>query len=248
METKRYALLDSIRGITLISMIIYHTIWDIVYLFGAHWLWFESTAAYIWQQSICWCFILLSGFCWSMGKHKLKRGLIVFIAGAIVSFVTMIVIPDESILFGILTFLGSAMLLFWLLDKVLRFCNPYIGASVSAVLFFLARNISKGELGFEGLHIVELPSDIYVGYFATFCGFKEKNLFESTDYFPILPWLFLFAVGYFLYGIFQRKEWFSVLEKGKCAFLEKLGRNSLLIYMLHQPIVYVILTVVFMVV
>ena len=96
MNTKRYALLDILRGITLISMIVYHTIWDMVYIFDVDWLWFESPAAYVWQQSICWCFILLSGFCWSLGKHKLKRGLTVFIAGALVSIVTLIVIPEES--------------------------------------------------------------------------------------------------------------------------------------------------------
>lgn len=247
MNTKRYALLDIIRGITLISMIVYHTVWDMVYIFDVDWLWFESGAAYVWQQSICWCFILLSGFCWSMGKHKLKRGLTVFIAGAIVSVVTIIVIPESSILFGVLTFLGTAMLLFIPLHFVLKHCNPWIGAIVSAALFFVTRNINYVELGFEGIHIMDLPETIYVGNLATFCGFTERG-FYSTDYFSLLPWLFLFAVGYFLYGIFQRKEWFSVLEKGKCEFLEKFGKHSLLIYMLHQPLVYLILTLVFMVV
>lgn len=247
MNTKRYALLDIIRGITLISMIVYHTIWDMVYIFDVDWLWFESTAAYVWQQSICWCFILLSGFCWSLGKHKLKRGLIVFIAGALVSIVTIIVIPEESILFGVLTFLGTAMLLFIPLNFVLKHCNPWIGAIVSAILFFITRNINERALGFEGIHITDLPETIYQGNLATFCGFTERG-FYSTDYFSLLPWLFLFAVGYFLYGIFQRKELFSVLEKGKCEFLEKFGKHSLLIYMLHQPLVYLILTLVFMVV
>lgn len=247
MNTKRYALLDIIRGITLISMIVYHTVWDMVYIFDVDWLWFESAAAYVWQQSICWCFILLSGFCWSLGKHKLKRGLIVFVAGAIVSIVTMIVIPEESILFGVLTFLGTAMLLFIPLNFVLKRCNPWIGAVVSAVLFFVTRNINERALGFEGIHIADLPESIYQGNLATFCGFTERG-FYSTDYFSLLPWLFLFAVGYFLYGIFQRKELFGVLEKGKCEFLEKFGKHSLLIYMLHQPLVYLILTLVFMVV
>ena len=60
--SERLALLDSLRGLTLISMILYHACWDAVYLLGANWPWYGSRAAYIWQQSICWTFIMLSGF------------------------------------------------------------------------------------------------------------------------------------------------------------------------------------------
>ena len=76
---KRYHVLDEIRGLTLISMILYHASWDMVYLFGKNWIWFESTAGYVWQQSICISFILLSGFCWNFGRKKLKRVIILFI-------------------------------------------------------------------------------------------------------------------------------------------------------------------------
>ena len=64
---QRCRALDWIRGITLVSMILYHGAWDLVYLFGANWDWYRSKGAYVWQQSICWTFILLSGFCWALG-------------------------------------------------------------------------------------------------------------------------------------------------------------------------------------
>ena len=60
-KKSRVEWLDSIRGITLISMILYHAVWDIVYIAKVDWDWFKSDGAYIWQQSICWTFILLSG-------------------------------------------------------------------------------------------------------------------------------------------------------------------------------------------
>ena len=50
-------------------MIAYHACWDLVYLFHADWDWYRGTGAYIWQQSICWTFILLSGFCFSLGRR-----------------------------------------------------------------------------------------------------------------------------------------------------------------------------------
>ncbi len=244
MNTKRYAMLDSLRGLTLISMIAYHTVWDMVYIFDVDWAWYESDIAYWWQQSICWSFILLSGFCWNFGRKKWKRGLLVFAAGIVISVVTLAAMPDERIIFGVLTFLGSAMLLMIPLDKVLRKCNPWLGAFVAASLFLITRNMNDMELGFEGLRIAGLPEGMYRGWLATYVGFTEPSFF-STDYFSLFPWMFLFTAGYFLYGIFQKKQWFGILEKGKCVPLEMLGKHSLIVYMIHQPLAYGVLWVVF---
>ena len=76
-ETRvRYHLLDGIRGIVLISMIVYHCSWNLVYIYGVKWPWYHGTGAYVWQQSICWTFLLLSGFCWEMGGQHIERGLL----------------------------------------------------------------------------------------------------------------------------------------------------------------------------
>ena len=55
---ERYVLLDSIRGITLLSMILYHGMFDLVEIYGLHIPWFVERPGYVWQQSICWIFIL----------------------------------------------------------------------------------------------------------------------------------------------------------------------------------------------
>ena len=166
-----------------------------------------------------------------------------FVAGIITSAVTLLVMPDDRIIFGVLTFLGSAMLLMIPLDKMLRKCEPVVGMIVSAVLFFVTRNVNDRELGFGDLHLADLPDGLYHGWIATYVGFTERGFF-STDYFSLLPWMFLFLAGYFLYGVFRKKNWFGVLEKGKCWPLEVLGKHSLLIYMIHQPLVYGVLWVV----
>lgn len=244
MSAKRYAMLDILRGLTLISMIAYHTVWDMVYIFDVDWAWYKSDMAHVWQQSICWCFILLSGFCWSLGRVKWKRGLTVFVAGTIVTIVTMIAMPQERIVFGVLTFLGTAMLLMIPLDKVFRKCNPIIGFIISIALFVLCRNVNEGWLGFEDWNFVKLPQGLYTNILGTFLGFTESSFF-STDYFSVFPWIFLFCAGYFLHKVVKERNWMEFFRHGKCAVLEKLGSHSLVIYMLHQPIAYGVLWVVF---
>lgn len=113
----RCALLDELRGLDLISMMLYHGMWDLVYLFGVRAPWYGSWQGELWQQSICWVFILLSGFCLPLGRHPVKRGAVVFGCGALVTAVTLIFMPADAVWFGVLTLLGSAMIITGLLEK-----------------------------------------------------------------------------------------------------------------------------------
>ena len=60
---QRLHFLDALRGFTLINMIAFHGMWNLVYLFGVRANWYTGMPGYLWQQWICWTFILLSGFC-----------------------------------------------------------------------------------------------------------------------------------------------------------------------------------------
>lgn len=239
----RYHLLDTIRGITLISMILYHGVWDLVYMYGVKWNWYRGTGAYIWQQSICWTFILLSGFCRPLGKKPLKRGLMVFGGGLLVTIVTLLFMPQNRVVFGVLTLTGSAMLLTVPLEKVLKKIPSQLGFFISLLCFFIFRNVNSGTLGFEGIVLTQLPKALYRGLFMTYLGFPEQG-FYSTDYFSLLPWVFLFVAGFFLYYICQEKKW---LQKEvfslNCKPFSFLGRHSLIIYLLHQPVLYSVMTV-----
>ncbi len=128
---RRSGTLDSLRGLTLVSMMAYHACWDLVYLYGMPWDWYRSFWAYAWQQSICCTFILLSGYCWQMGRHPLRRGLMSFCGGAAVSLVTLVVMPEEPVRFGVLTFLGAAALLTVPLRSLLDRTPPRLGLAVS---------------------------------------------------------------------------------------------------------------------
>lgn len=243
--------MDTLRGLTLFSMILYHGVWDIVYIYGQNWEWFRTDTAYIWQQSICWVFILLSGFCWSLGRKRLKRALMVFGAGALVSLVTAIFTPQQRVMFGVLTLLGSCMLLMIPLDRILRKVPPIIGLCANSILFFLLRNINHGYLGFGSVNLLKLPEGLYdMGNVMTFLGFTDKH-FYSTDYFALLPWAFLFGAGYYLYqavvsyGFLDSPILGGNRKEGAFAPFALLGKHSLLIYLLHQPVIYIGLSLVF---
>ena len=244
----RLHLIDEYRGFWIVNMIIYHGIWDLVYIFGCNWQWFKSDYAHIWQQWGCWSFIFISGFCWQMSKHNLKRGLEVFGAGLLITAATLIFMPDSRVIFGVLTLLGSSMLLMIPCDVLFKKINPLLGAIASFALFLFVYPVNDRYLGFGAQRLVELPEAWYGNLFGTYLGFTQRG-FYSTDYFSILPWFFMYAVGYFTYSFFMksaenRKEAAAhILSKSICPPLGWVGRNSLIIYMLHQPVIYGVLMV-----
>ena len=238
----RYALLDELRGLDLISMMLYHGCWDLIFLFGVQADWYYAAPGRFWQQSICWIFILLSGFCVPLGHHTLRRGAIVFGGGALVTAVTLLFMPGDRVVFGVLTMLGSAMILTALLEPVLKKIPPAGGILMSALLFMLTRYIAYGYIG-VGRWIVMLPDALYANYLTAFFGFMPW-WFYSTDYFPLMPWIFLFWVGYFLHHIIGRER-MEPLRRSVCPPLGWLGRHSLLLYLLHQPVIYGVLYLIF---
>lgn len=238
LRQRRLELLDSIRGLVLISMILYHGIWDLVYLYGMQWPWFQSEWGYLWQQSICWTFIILSGFCWQLGRQHLKRGLTVLAGGVVVSVVTALVLPEQAVRFGILTLIGSGMVVLIPLQKWLDPIPPAAGMAGSFLLFVLTRNLADGYLGMAGLTLVQLPEMLYRNPLTAYVGMPPRG-FSSSDYFPLMPWLFLFVFGYFLYSFLQQHGTLEkFFTKGNVPLLNWMGKHSLWIYLLHQPVIY----------
>ena len=239
MERRRYQVLDTIRGCALVSMILYHACWDLVYLFGMDWPWYHGFAAHVWQQSICWTFILLSGYCFALGRHQLRRGLTVFFCGALITAATWFFMPENLVLFGVLTLLGSSMLLANGFRGLFRRVPPRAGLAGSFLLFLVFRDVNAGYLGFEGARFFRFW-DGERNLCTAFAGFPPADFF-STDYFSVLPWFFLFLTGYFLFRL--RPE--EAREIRPVPLVTAMGRRSLLIYMLHQPVIYGLLAVLF---
>jgi len=240
MPSRRNQTLDTIRGFALLSMILYHASWDLVYMFGLDWPWYRGFAAHVWQQSICWTFILLSGFCASLGRRQLRRGLTVFLCGAVITAVTWLLMPENLVYCGVLTLLGASSMLLVPLRPPLERFPARAGLAGSFGLFLLFRDVNSGFLGFEGLRPAALPGGLYRNHLTALLGFPPAGFF-STDYFSLLPWFFLFLTGYFLYRLRPGGEGEGV----RIPLVTAMGRRSLLIYMLHQPVLYGVLTALF---
>lgn len=235
----RYALLDELRGLDLVSMMLYHACWDLVFLFDVNMRWYAGTPGRLWQQTICWVFILLSGFCAPFGRYMLRRGTVVFGAGAVVTLATLVFMPEGRVIFGVLTFLGAAMLLTGVLEPLLKKVMPAVGLAVSAVLFAVCYPVGLGWVGLGGWKLM-LPQSLYANYFTAFLGFY-LDWFYSADYFGLLPWLFLFWAGYYLHKAVGRRR-MEPLRRPVCPALGWMGRHSLLLYLLHQPVIYGVLS------
>ena len=235
MGRPRYETLDTVRGLALASMIAYHASWDLVYMFGVDWPFYHSFGAHVWQQSICWTFILLSGYCFSLGRRQFRRGLTVFACGAVITIVTWAFMPSNLVLFGVLTLLGSSMLLANGFQPLLQRIPPRAGLAGSFCLFLLTRDVNAGYLGFEGTRIFRFHDglrDLGTAY----VGFPPPGFF-STDYFSLFPWFFLFLTGFYLFLLRPEEK----PEGLRLPVVTAMGRHSLVIYMVHQPVIYAVL-------
>ena len=94
---------------------------------------------------------------------------------------------------------------------------PAVGLAVSAVLFAVCYPVGLGWVGLGGWKLM-LPQSLYANYFTAFFGFYP-DWFYSTDYFGLLPWLFLFWAGYYLHKAVGRRR-MEPLRRPVCAGLD----------------------------
>ena len=164
-KTSRMWLPDALRGLALLNMLAYHAMYDWVYVFGHESSWYNIWApgCHVWQQYICWSFILLSGFSFPLAKRPAKNGLIVAGCAAVLTFVTAVFMPSEAIWFGVLHLNAAAVLLTCLVYPLLQRLPAGAGLAASAALFALTNQLPYGYLGFEDWHLCALPDKVHVG-------------------------------------------------------------------------------------
>lgn len=115
-----------------------------------------------------------------------------------------------------------------------------MAGSVCFLLFLVTKHVPDGYIGIAGWTLAELPSAWYADLVTTFFGLPAADFF-SADYFPLFPWLFLFATGFFLYHLLAGRGALRFFVRGHSRLLEWAGRHSLWIYLLHQPVIAVLL-------
>ena len=227
---------DALRGLALLNMLVYHAMYDWVYIFGHQSGWYDifSTPCHVWQQYICWSFLLLSGYSFGLAKNPWKNGLITAECAVTLSAVTILFMPTEAIWFGVLHLNACAVLLTCLVRPALERLPAAPALAGCAALFALTNQLPWGYLGFERWHLAAVPAALYQANLF-WLGLPDLTRFASADYFPLLPWVFLFWCGVFAARL--RRPAPSAPPRA-LAPLCAIGRHTLPLYMLHQPVIY----------
>ena len=245
MREKRYELVDALRGLALLNMLAMHFLYDVNVVFGREPDWYLRPGVHVWQQYICWSFILIAGFAFPWGRRKnLRRGLLLNACGLLITAVTLLFLPEEAIRFGILNFLGCAILLTIPLEPGRKKLPPLLGLALFFLLFLLLRHVESGTIALGGLFRVQLPKTLYRFRWLAPLGFPDAH-FRSSDYFPMLPWYLLFLCGYELHRIVIPRPALRRLLQTRLPLLSDVGRKTLPVYLLHQPILYGLCLLIF---
>lgn len=222
---KRIWELDAFRGICILGVVFVHFVYDLVELYRI----------VDWEYPVLFSlvknwggvlFVVLSGVCVTLGRRSLRRGLIVLGCGMVITAVTYGMYRfgfDKSIMiyFGVLHCLGSCMILWSMFKKCPNRLLAVIGIAMVAAGLCLRGNAT-----------VDHP-------WLTPLGFVPPK-FYTSDYFPLLPNLGFFLLGAVLgRTVYRRKETLlpMVSERNVLVrFFSFCGRQSLFIYLAHQPI------------
>ena len=243
-EQRRYSLIDAIRAVAVINMILFHLLYDVFCVFGVWTDFYLATPVVIWERLICFTFIIVSGVSMNFSRQGCRRGLVVTLCGIAVTLATVLITPEQAVWFGVLSFLGCAMLLTFALRHLLNRMEPLTASVIFLILFILCYGIPNGYLGIMSLPLIKLPEALYQHWWLSIIGFRSKDFF-SADYFPFLQWIFLYLFGYQLWRFLTQKG-LDRLFLRRIPVLDFIGRHSLIIYMLHQPALYGICYLIFL--
>lgn len=239
----RYCLIDVIRGAAIISMIVYHIFYDVFVVFGVDAEFYLLPPIILWERSICFTFIIVSGISLNFSRRPYRRGIIVNLCGFAVTAATVIFFPSQQVWFGVLNLIGCGMLIAAALRKLIDRIHPAAGMTLSMLAFALTFGVPGRYLGFFSIPFVSLPNALYFCKYLAFIGFPSDD-FYSADYFPLIPWLFLFIFGCFLWRYITLRGHDGVFRFNIPA-ISLIGRHSLIIYLVHQPIIYALCALIF---
>lgn len=235
-KKNRIEILDALRGIAIIFVVFYHLLYDMHDIYNIAIPFFGTMPFEIVHQLVVWFFILLAGVSSRFSHNNVKRGVQVLAFGMAITAITVIFFPSQAIYFGILHFIGCAVLLFVLVRPAVDRVPPHIALPALCMIFALTINLpDTHSLGFPGLLSIPLPDFLVNTPNLYPLGFPDGNFF-SADYFPLIPWFFLFLIGTVIGVPIRERRFPKGFYSARVPFFSVAGRNTLLIYALHQPV------------
>ena len=231
---KRVILIDEIRGICIILMLVYHFSFDINLSI------LDNPILIILRNIVAGIFILISGISCNFSGSNFKRGLRCLFIAILITIITYFILPTDFIIFGILHMLGISMITYAFLKNLLNKINSYFLMSILLLLFIITWNISNGYIGIMPFSI---SYDLKILKMLIPFGFINSS-FSSVDYFPLFPWVFIFLFGTTLGSIRDINNFPAFMYMQRSKVLSFCGKNTLIIYMIHQPIFYCVFLIV----
>lgn len=235
---QRYWEIDTLRGVAIVMMVIFHLMWDLVsfditpdvVLYAGFWKYFQRTTAIT--------FLLLVGISLTVSYRRAKaqqpdvalfpkffwRGLRIFGVGmgfTVIAWAT----GFGYVHFGILHLIGTAIILAYPLLEY-RWLNLILWL----IFFFLG----------GAIRYIYLPHN-----WLAWLGFHTR-LYAPLDYFPLIPWFGVVLLGIAIGNAVYRPQGRLIPLPDLSAWvpvrlLQWLGKHSLIIYVIHQPLLLAIL-------
>ncbi len=231
-KPQRIQSIDALRGLCVVLMCIHHLLYDLAAFLGAPWWLFTNPVFDILHYVFAGCFILLSGVSSRFSRSNIKRGIKVIAVALALTLVTWLgdrlaaaFMGGELgilIVFGVLHLLGFCMLFYGLTRKLWDRIPDWLMPALCVLLVVLTAKCTNGG------YLTEKPWLFIFGF--------TTETFYSADYFPILPWVFVFLLGTWLGGKIRAGKLPEAFYTARFPFFPKVGRHALLIYILHQPI------------
>ncbi|HDS45886.1 MAG TPA: DUF1624 domain-containing protein [Methanomicrobia archaeon] len=235
---ERFWEIDLLRGVAILMMLFYHVLYDLDRFGGLR----IEIHACLWRYFACAIaslFLLLVGvsltLSYARASHTsseralfskyLTRGARIFAWGLVITAVTWVLLRDDLVRWGILHLIGLSIIMAFPFLK-LRYGNLVLG-SLFLLFGVLIRHLRVGSSWLLWLGL--MPAQ-----------------FTSVDYFPVMPWFGVVLIGVFvgnaLYSGYQRN--FRLRDRSHVPLIHGLaflGRHSLLIYLVHQPVLITVL-------
>ncbi|MCI8816795.1 MAG: DUF1624 domain-containing protein [Angelakisella sp.] len=240
---QRVHLMDELRGALILYVVIYHLLYDLAVLFPVGIPWMFSPWMNRCRDILTGGLILISGISCNYSRNNLRRGLRTFALGLGLTVATGLIMPGQLIIFGILHFFGAMMMLYGLCQPALERIPAPVGAVGCGGLFFLTWPVYGGYLMLFGQRIY-LPDFLYRQPLLFPLGFSCPGIF-SADYYPLMPWGFLFLAGAFLGRYVKAGVLPELCYRRHLPVLGWLGRHTMAIYLIHQPVIFGVLTLLF---
>ena len=228
--TRRIAAFDVARGLALIGMGVYHLSWDLAYFGLASESLPFSPGMRVLSHFVASAFLGLAGVSLAIAhrfgprwRAFLIRLLKIAGAAALVSLASYFAAPDEPIWFGILHCIAAASLV----------AAPLLSAPPWAALLAGAAAIAAPR--FLASAVFDPPALLWLGL-----GTEPPF---TLDWRPLLPWAGATLIGLGLTQLFLPRlvcgplaRWRPRASPGRA--LAFAGRHSLIIYLVHQPILF----------